>query len=224
VPATQRYDIPIRIEVNRGEMGGVPTALGSLMKATMLNREFVDLSRTTWLEAREVLESEAAVIEQSIRDARDARHLLELLEVGDDEISDEDFEGTLGTMLDLGTRAATFALNAADCPTFSSCQGHGGIEDYPSIGFYAAEAQLELLHLAAKAARVGLVNSHNGALEVFSDRLDGLVCFARELHGRNAEFDKVGRPRDQRGSADDEEDESGSDFEDENDELGEDES
>ncbi|MBX3468648.1 MAG: hypothetical protein KF878_17375 [Planctomycetes bacterium] len=221
MPTTQRYDIPIRIEVNRGELGGIPAGLGSMMRATMINLEFVDLGRVTWAEARETLESEGAIIDGAIRDARDARHLVELLNKGDDEAYDEDFEGSLGTMLDLGTRAATFALNAADCPTFYSCQGHGGPDAFPNIAFYAAEAQLELLQASARAAGIGLINNNDGALEVFSDRFDGFLCFARELHAREAEFDKVGRPHDQRGSVEDDDDAGESDFKEDEVEEGE---
>jgi hypothetical protein len=81
----------------------------------------------------------------------------------------EDFPGCFEAAygLDFGTAAATLALNAAGCPTIMSCNGHGRSEPY--VGFWLPVAKLALLEEAAAAAGVGLGNSINGAVAVYSD-------------------------------------------------------
>lgn len=98
-----------------------------------------------------------------------------------------------GAFLDLGTAAATLALNAAGCPTISSCNGsHGHRYDYPTVAFFAPEAKLTLLRQAAEAARVGLLTDDEGWVEVFSDVPDGLLRFAAEMRTRSSAFRNAG--------------------------------
>ena len=183
---TKRYDIAIRVSVDSSQLADCPPdpeSLRETMLAANVNLEFQDLSQVTWGEVEETIDAEAEIIDDAMSQARDAQHLDELLEAADEYFRWEaDVDGSQGSWLDLGTRGAVFALNAAGCPTFTSCAGHddGRGPGFPYVAFYAPRRQGEFLVRAAKASDVGLVNS-NGGLEVFSDRIEGLLAFAREI-------------------------------------------
>lgn len=99
---------------------------------------------------------------------------------------------TVNAALDLGVGSATFALNAAGCPTSFSCSGHG--RDLAWIAFWARPTALPLLIDAANAAQVGLCD-RDGGLEVSSDDVFGLLRFARELRDRADAFRTLGAIR-----------------------------
>jgi hypothetical protein len=134
-------------------------------------------------EAREALKAEAELLEEA-REMVGGGGTLVDLDIDDlDDIS----VAELGPM-DLGTSAATLALNAVGCPTVGSCAGH--TEGYPIISFWARPAWVPLLLKAAKTARVGIINNHHGMAEVFAQPHDvmGLVRLAKQLVDGAEEF------------------------------------
>lgn len=158
-----------------------PTSDG--LAAASENRNFVDLSATTWAEARDVLRSEEMIVRDQL--SRCAHGSI-LVDLETDDIDEVEL-AELGPM-DLGTCGATLALNAAGCSTITACAGH--VTPYPYIAFWARPAWAPLLIKAAEEARIGLGNADNGAAEVFTNADDvmGLIRFAHELERRAPEL------------------------------------
>lgn len=150
------------------------------------NREFVDLSKATWKNVREVLETEEAFLKELAASAKPGTPLVELPPDDNEDLALADLPPT-----DLGTCAATLALNAARCPTITACAGH--VTGYPFIAFWARPAWVALLSDAARAAGVGIGNAHHGAAEVFTNADDilGLLRLARELEARAKSFRRL---------------------------------
>jgi hypothetical protein len=142
------------------------------------NNQYIDLTRTTWGEVDDVLTGESELIADLLRE-NPGRVLVDL-----EDLVDEAAFRALGMPMDLGTCAATLALNAAGCPTISACAGH--VAGYPYIAFWTRASAKPLLIDAATAAGVGLGNAHHGAAEVFTNPDDamGLLRFAQELRRR----------------------------------------
>lgn len=200
MPATQRYDVPIRIQLDPQTLGDDPPPTGREIRHDMLacnfNLEFRDRTDTSWEDTDNAIEDEAAIIETSMARAEDAEQLSRLLDAADDEFYDEDVDQSRGGGLDLGVRGAVFALNAAGCPTFTSCAGHddGRGLDVPYVAFYANRQQAEIIVEAARTVGVGICPADAGGIEVNSDRLNGLLDFAKEVRRRAADFDRI-RPK-----------------------------
>lgn len=142
------------------------------------NNQYIDLTRTTWGEVDDVLMGESELIADLLRE-NPSGVLVDL-----EDLVDEAAFGALGVPMDLGTCAATLALNAAGCPTISACAGH--VAGYPYIAFWTRASAKPLLIDAATAAGIGLGNAHHGAAEVFTNPDDamGLLRFAQELRRR----------------------------------------
>lgn len=160
------------------------------------NLHFVDLAETTWEEAREALDAERELLAEAAERAEPGGTLVEL--DGDD--LDEIAVAELGPM-DLGTSAATLALNAAGCRTVSSCAGHS--DGHPYISFWTRSAWVPALVKAAETARVGLGNGNLGTAEVFTqpDDVIGLVRLAEELVKSAADFAALERTNGPEGTA-----------------------
>lgn len=151
------------------------------------NREYEDFSNVTWADVDEVLAAEAALLKDTARQHPDSP-LVDLF----DEVDPIDF-AELGLPFDFGVCSATLALNAAGCPTTTSCAGH--FDGYPDIVFWTRPGWVSHLVAAASAAKVGIGNALHGTVEVFTQPEDvmGLVRFARELRARADEFDAISR-------------------------------
>jgi len=180
-----KFDVEVRIAVAVRDMRWPRE--GPAEYGESANRGYVDLTSVAWEEVDDILSVEASVIDSCMRAANEAEEFraifreaeAEFGERADREESDEEFLGA--AFLDLGTAAATLALNAAGCPSIMACNGHQ--TGYPYIAFWARREHVSLLREAAEAAHVGLINGMSGGLEVYSDVADGLVRFAGELIG-----------------------------------------
>lgn len=150
------------------------------------NRCFEDLSGTTWKRAREVLDSERAILQELVAASPRGCVLIDL----DIDSVDEITLAELGPA-DLGTCAATAALNAAGCSTITACAGH--VTGYPYVAFWTRPDAVPLLIEAATQARIGLGNADNGAAEIFAnpDDIMALLRFAEKLVERSAKFGRV---------------------------------
>ena len=98
------------------------------------NRNYIDLRRLPWLEAKRVYSVEGKNIAR-IEASQDSDEEYELIE----EELYEDSNGIYG--LDIGVASAVVALSATRCIPFSSCNGgaFGGshYESYPVVAFFA---------------------------------------------------------------------------------------
>jgi hypothetical protein len=150
------------------------------------NRQYQDVT-ATWVEVDKVLATEGSLIEE-LSARHPASPLVDLFDVIDKEAYTR-----LGWPFDFGVCAATLALNAAGCPTATSCAGH--FEGYPIVVFWTRPRWTGLLVDAAIAARVGIGNAHEGTVEIFTQPEDvlGFVRFARELRKHADEFSVIGR-------------------------------
>jgi hypothetical protein len=141
------------------------------------NRSYSGLSGIKWLEVREFVSQERAVISR--------------LEGADDweatyadwcdECEDEPF--LFG--FDLGTNALSGALCAARCLPFYGCNGgaFGGDhnDSYPLVAFYCRPAIFPFVESAASASGTGLEYNHTGGINAFGRNVDGLINMAEEL-------------------------------------------
>jgi hypothetical protein len=150
----------------------------------------VNLRGVTWGEVDRILAVEVELIQRCADKAATSAEFQGFFRKAESEFTldlpngDEDFS-TLPP-LDLGTAAATLALNAAGCPTIMACNGHQ--TGYPYIAFWGRSQHVPLLAEAATTAGVGLINGLNGCLEILSDRPDGLTSIAAAVRDRSARF------------------------------------
>jgi hypothetical protein len=147
------------------------------------NREYVDLSLTGWPQVDETIREEEAILAEATSGAGPGAVMTDL----EGHADEADVAAVCGPT-DLGTSAATLALNAAGCPTITACSGHQ--TGYPYIAFWSRREAVPLLLRAASVAGVGLGNAEYGALEVFTNPSDvmGLLRLARELRELSDEF------------------------------------
>ncbi|MCA9610313.1 MAG: hypothetical protein KC619_32180 [Myxococcales bacterium] len=144
------------------------------------NRTYANFTSATWGDVDHVLPIERALILEAISMAGGERSFWDCLDDHDDDF----FE--VGHGAEPCVLSAILALNAARCPTFMSCNGHG--EHCAEVDFWTRPHLAHLLADAAHAARVGLGNCTDGAMKVYSDRALGLVDFAQEVRSRSSSF------------------------------------
>ncbi|WIY69045.1 hypothetical protein KB221_13305 [Aquidulcibacter paucihalophilus] len=151
---------PDRLAWIDGEDAADGTGLGC-------NRDYRDLRSTTWAEVDEILEIELCRLDQS-----------EVLGFMDSHEIHE---------LDVGVAGAAFALAAAGCIPFTSCNGGalGGrhSEEYPLVAFYLPKLSVERILWASEKANAGLFQDPvGGTVHVYGCQLRDLHAFARALH------------------------------------------
>lgn len=146
-----------------------------------VNRSYDDFSRTRWRDVDIIVEEEGRLLSLTIDRLKNGDDALEAL-------SDIEHEFSLGGVLDLGTAAATLALNAARCPTITACIGH--VARYPHVIFWARPSRIDVLCAAARDAGIGLGNALDGTLEIYTGRGDivGLWKFARRLRSASRQL------------------------------------
>ncbi len=153
------------------------------------NRSYMDFRRMLWSAARRAFELEAELITR-IENAGDSEAEYESLE-------DETLEAFDG--LDLGVASTVFALSAARCIPFSSCNagafGDHHSERHPLVAFYARPAIAALLLTCAEEAQSGLTNGHGGCLVAYATDLPGLRRFAGAIITHRTAFRKLRTPR-----------------------------
>ncbi|MGA8408854.1 MAG: hypothetical protein WB680_16880 [Candidatus Acidiferrales bacterium] len=139
------------------------------------NRDYIDLRRSSWSEAKRVHEAESRFIERIEASYEPTSEL--------DAIAEELYDDDVGIYrLDIGIASTVIALSAAGCVPCASCNG-GAFGDHhyevhPLVVFFARfETALLLLSLAEKSD-VGLSPAFNGALMVFSDQIKRMRRFA----------------------------------------------
>ena len=153
---------PDRLAWIDGEDAADGTGLGC-------NRDYRDLRSTTWAEVDEILEIELRRLDQS-----EALGFMDSHEIQE---------------LDVGIAGAVFALAAAGCIPFTSCNGGalGGrhLEEYPLVAFYLPKRLVELVLRAAEEANAGLFQDPvGGTVHVYGCELRDLHAFARALRDR----------------------------------------
>lgn len=155
------------------------------------SREYEDLRGITWLEVEETLGYESRELE---------RHAADQTVVEECEDDDSVVEAAGYLMgLDLGVASSVLALSAAQCVTFSSCNG-GALgdfhhEQYPLVTFFSRRKWIPVLLECTKKSGVGLENQNGGALQLYADDLRKMVAFAKELLARKNEFSEPKRPK-----------------------------
>jgi len=157
------------------------------------NREYADLRRLPWSEARRVYELETALIAR-MEVSEDPEQEWAVIE---DELYDEPDEHLYG--LDLAVASTVVALSAARCIPFSSCNagafGGDHHELYPLVAFYARPVVHDLLVSCAAAANVGLEIGQLRAVVAYADDIRALRHFAMQLIERRAAFRALRSPR-----------------------------
>ncbi len=165
-------------------------ASGEAMDESSLgcNRDYADLRRLPWLEARRVYSVEEKIIAR-IEASQDTDEEYELVV----EELNEDSNGIYG--LDIGVASAVVALSAARCIPFSSCNGgaFGGShhESHPVVAFFAQPEITPLLLECAEEAGSGLSMSEFGSLIVYADDIRNMRAFACALIKRKTAFRKL---------------------------------
>lgn len=149
------------------------------------NRNYEDLRRLPWAEARRVYSVEDKLIAR-IEGSRAPDEEYDLIER---ELC-EDTDGIYG--LDIGVASAVVALSAARCIPFSSCNGgaFGGshYEWHPVVAFFAKPEATPLLLECSEESRTGLSLGQIGNLVVYGDDIRKIRAFARALIDRRTKF------------------------------------
>lgn len=146
------------------------------------NRSFADFSDATWADTDLAIDAEADRLERCLAKATAPGEYWAAV----DDLDDEMYEDFDNAGLEFGVGATVFALNAAQCPTCISCNGHG--REAAWVDFWTTPDRVPLLCDLAKRAGVGLNNNEGGTLVVYSDEADGLLRFAKELRANAHAF------------------------------------
>ena len=132
------------------------------------NHEYVQMWDVSIDDAIWTITNEAELLAriEAIPEAQQEEKLEEIC----DELR-EDCDLLIG--LDFGVAGLVDALTAANCVTISSCNG-GVMGDvhampHPWIIFHAPTTLVDILLQAAEEADAGLINTHTGMLEAYSD-------------------------------------------------------
>ncbi len=101
--------------------------------------------------------------------------------------------------LDLGVASTVYALSAARCIPYSSCNaaafGGSHVERHPLVAFFARAPIAKVILTCAEEAGSGLINVNNGSLLAYADTLPTLRRFAETLISRRRDFRAVRLPR-----------------------------
>jgi hypothetical protein len=146
------------------------------------NRLFTDYSRATWKHVDDGLSIEYEAIASSLITAPPHDAFWNRLS---DLKDDDEYLERFG-LIDPCVLSATLALNAARCPSSTSCSGHG--RDVAFVMFWLRPYKVQLICDAADAAEVSVTNGDDGDAIVFSDEIFGLFRFALELRRRSTAF------------------------------------
>lgn len=184
--------VPTRLSWPEPGASGHDAALGG-------NRHYADLRTTGWRDVAEMLREEAFYLDR-LRLAEDTGEQICEIESDLDERSEQEGGHPLWG-LDVGVAAATVALAAAGCVTFTSCNGGAfgegkHLESYPLVGFFMRPRLAEAITSAAAASGAGLLMHRDGSLQVYASDAWGLHGFAKAVFERRGEVrnaNKVGR-------------------------------
>jgi hypothetical protein len=186
-----RFGVEVRVQIDTGDLGWPGFGVDSYARSNC--RTYENLTRARWRDVDAAVAIEDRLIGQCVDLASNGEEFADMFKDAEStfgELGDFDHDDFFEyAFLDLGVASATLALNAAGCPTLTSCNGH--YTGYPWIGFLCRPDKLPLVHEAANLAQVGLINADDGTVEAFSDRPDGLLAFAKELRRRSAQFRRI---------------------------------
>lgn len=175
------FDVPIVREVNLARLRWPERGEAADESGLGGNRSYMDMRGISWATARTVLAYEADLISK-IEAADDSDSYFE-------ELGDEGDAGIDG--IDLGVASTVFALSAARCVPFSSCNGgafgDGHAEAHPVVAFFARPLIVKLLLLCAEESNCGLC-SRNDFLLAYADDLRVMPRFASAIIRRSREF------------------------------------
>jgi len=139
------------------------------------NHQFIDCRGIDWSEAREIVSNESELLAAVFRDGADPEEGVDII------------DSPIG---ELGTWGAVAVLNAAGCPTISSCAGHPEGERFPHVALFVRRERLPLLVQCVREAGLGLI-ADGDELVAFSNRGDGLHRFASVMLQRSAEWEAL---------------------------------
>jgi hypothetical protein len=169
------FDVEIVREIDLDRLGWPERGSAQGDSGLAGNREYFDLRRRSWSEARRTYELESSFIER-IEASSDSSSEL-------DAISEELYEDDVGLYgLDIGVASTVIALSAAGCVPGASCNG-GAFGDHhheihPLVVFFARSQMAPLLLSLAEKSEVGLSPTFDGALLVFADDIRRMRKFA----------------------------------------------
>lgn len=181
----KKFDVDIERTVDAARLGWPEPGEAQEESGLGCNREYTDLRRFSWKNARKVLQSEENLMQ-------------EVAALSAEEPSDEFWDdlweerGEYLCGLDLGVASTVAMLSAARCVPYTSCnggcfeEGHHH-ESYPVVGFYARPPWIPTLVEAAEEAEAGMHN-FGGPLVVYADDIWKMVAFARALSKRSSVF------------------------------------
>ncbi len=154
------------------------------------NHAYFTLLGTTWADAIDAVEEEAARLRAADGDLPEADEV---------QIEEEEADGWIPgpyDSLDIGTRGLVTALSAAGCCTATSCNGlPDHPEGQPLVGLIADRRRLALL--GGLMERAGGVEFwlDEGLLILGSDSHSPLMALARLVIEHRDDFDACDRPR-----------------------------
>jgi hypothetical protein len=161
---------------------------GTVQAGFNSNRLYEHLSGITWKAVDQLIHEESQLtsrLRQAVADGEDPTDWLE-------HERDRDDDSLAGGLLDHGVIAATYALNAAGCPTLTSCNGHGGSDHH--VVCWVRPNRVGLLIEAAQVAGVGVAVTAEGAVFLYGHRAEAMIRFAAELRARSGRLRQMRRP------------------------------
>jgi hypothetical protein len=149
------------------------------------NRLYTDFRGFSWKDTTSVLQQEEAIVNRIAQtvsspvggaDDRDF----------DNEVTEEEWEDW---GQDIGVASVVIALSAARCLPMTSCNGgKGHLEAHPLVVFWCRSVHIPHLMRSAEEADCGLVNSTDGTLMVYANKVHNMLAFARCLINRKSTF------------------------------------
>ena len=154
-----------------------------------MNRQYMDLRRLPWSEAKRVFDEETGLIERIEKFTEPEEEYDAIEEELFDKLDD----------LDLGVASTVIAVSAARCVPFTSCNAgaYGGrhTEQHPLVGFFARVPMGKLILACAEDCPIGLHTHENGCLVAYADDIRAMRKFAATLIERRKLFRDLRMPR-----------------------------
>jgi hypothetical protein len=175
----RKFGIEIRRNVDAARLGWPKPDEARNDSGLGCNREYIDLRRRSWADAKRVYALERTLIAR-LENGTDVEEELAAIE---EELYEDPGDDLFG--LDLGVASSVICLSAAGCVTFASCNAgaFGGRhhERYPLVAFFARPQMIAHIDEATGKAGIGLENSASGHLIAYANDIRDMRRFAKEL-------------------------------------------
>jgi hypothetical protein len=187
----KRFDVDVAIALDLSRLSWPRRGEAADESHLGLNRMYFDIRGALWREAETMLQTELDVI-QRVTTSSAPDQEMDVVDEEMDETCDDTGEHPLWG-LDLGVAGATFALSAAGCIPFTSCNaGAFGSrhhqEAYPLVAFYMRPKVASVITDAAMDAGAGLFQHPNGSLQVYGSAIGHILGFAHALYVRRGQL------------------------------------